>query len=115
MALWQNFVDRHLMEAVDGETGKLNAGAIIGQDYIVRAASPDFPKHDFEDITALLDGFDDPQFFELNGLSFGGKNYRVIQEDDNTIIRGVLETERITIKMTGTLFVIGIYDESIFT
>lgn len=43
MSLWQTFVDRHLMGEVD-QNVKLTAGAIIGQDYVVWAQSPDFPK-----------------------------------------------------------------------
>ncbi|XP_050385145.1 profilin-6-like [Argentina anserina] len=97
------------MEVGSAEIGKLKAAAIIGHDYVVRAASAAFPRFEFDELTAVLDGFEDPQTLS-NGFSFGGKTYLIMPQDDEEIIRGVLDTESITIKKTRTLFVVGIYD-----
>uniref|UniRef100_A0A162B9Z3 Profilin n=1 Tax=Daucus carota subsp. sativus TaxID=79200 RepID=A0A162B9Z3_DAUCS len=84
---WQSYVDDHLM-CLTEEGNQLSAAAILGQDGSVWAQSDTFPQFKPEEITAIMNDFNEPGSLAPTGLYLGGTKYMVIQGEPNAVIRG---------------------------
>ncbi|CAA6660973.1 unnamed protein product [Spirodela intermedia] len=95
---WQTYVDDHLMcDVGDGQT--LTAAAIIGHDGSVWAQSVPFPQLKAEEVTGIMNDFDEPGYLAPTGLFLGGTKY--------------MGSGGVCIKKTGQALIIGIYDEPV--
>ncbi|CAL4978340.1 unnamed protein product [Urochloa decumbens] len=74
---WQAYVDDHLLCDIDGQ--RLAAAAILGHDGAVWAQSDAFPQVKPEEITAIMNDFNEPGSLAPTGLYLGGSKYMVIQ------------------------------------
>ncbi|GKV11815.1 hypothetical protein SLEP1_g23034 [Rubroshorea leprosula] len=83
---WQTYVDDHLMCEIDGN--HLTSAAIIGQDGSVWAQSSNFPQFKPEEISAIMNDFNEPGSLAPTGLHIGGTKYMVIQGEPGAVIRG---------------------------
>ncbi|XP_010915372.1 profilin isoform X1 [Elaeis guineensis] len=83
---WQTYVDDHLMCEIDGQ--HLTAAAIVGHDGSVWAQMANFPQFKPEEITAIMNDFDEPGSLAPTGLYLGGTKYMVIQGEPGSVIRG---------------------------
>ncbi|XP_077210582.1 profilin-1 [Tasmannia lanceolata] len=106
---WQTYVDDHLMCEIDGQ--HLSAAAIMGLDGSVWAQSDSFPQFKPEEITAIVNDFNEPGSLAPTGLFLGSTKYMVIQGEAGAVIRGKKGSGGITIKKTNQAMVIGIYEE----
>ncbi|KAJ9551153.1 hypothetical protein OSB04_015198 [Centaurea solstitialis] len=109
---WQSYIDEHLMDEIEGNY--LSAAAIIGHDGSVWAQSATFPQVKPEEITGIMNDFDNPGSLAPTGLFLGGIKYMVIQGEGGVVIRGKKTMQGpggVTIKKTGMSLVVGIYDE----
>ncbi|XP_072998560.1 profilin [Typha latifolia] len=106
---WQTYVDDHLMCEIEGQ--HLMAAAIVGHDGSVWAQSASFPQFKHEEITAIMNDFDEPGSLAPTGLYLGGTKYMVIQGEPGVIIRGKKGSGGVTVKKTNLALIIGIYDE----
>ncbi|KAL6560968.1 Profilin-3 [Orobanche hederae] len=64
-----------------------------------------------EEVTAIMNDFEDPGSLAPTGLHIGGTKYMVIQGEPHAVIRGKKGSGGATVKKTGQALVIGIYDE----
>ncbi|OAY53847.1 profilin-1 [Manihot esculenta] len=106
---WQTYVDDHLMCEI--ESNHLTAAAIIGQDGSVWAQSSSFPQFKPEEITGIMNDFNEPGTLAPTGLYLGGTKYMVIQGEPGAVIRGKKGPGGVTVKKTNLALIIGIYDE----
>ncbi|KAI3782831.1 hypothetical protein L2E82_12888 [Cichorium intybus] len=106
---WQTYVDDHLMCEID--CNHLAAAAIIGHDGSIWAQSSNFPQVKPEEVTAILNDFNEPGSLAPTGLYLGGTKYMVIQGEAGAVIRGKKGSGGVTIKKTGLALIIGIYEE----
>ncbi|XP_076896188.1 profilin-2-like [Bidens hawaiensis] len=106
---WQAYVDDHLMCEIEGN--HLTSAAILGHDGTVWAQSPNFPQVKPEEITAIINDFNEPGSLAPTGLHLGGTKYMVIQGEPGVVIRGKKGPGGVTVKKTGMALIIGIYDE----
>ncbi|XP_042066146.1 profilin-like [Salvia splendens] len=106
---WQSYIDDHLMADVDG--CHLTSSAIVGHDGSVWAQSSNFPQFKTEEVTAIMNDFDNPGSLAPTGLYVGGTKYMVIQGEPGAVIRGKKGSGGATIKKTTLALIIGIYDE----
>nr|Q9XG85.1 RecName: Full=Profilin-1; AltName: Full=Pollen allergen Par j 3.0101; AltName: Allergen=Par j 3.0101 [Parietaria judaica]CAB44256.1 profilin 1 [Parietaria judaica] len=107
---WQAYVDDHLMcDVGDGNTPA--SAAIIGHDGSVWAQSANFPQLKPEEVTGIMNDFNEAGFLAPTGLFLGGTKYMVIQGESGAVIRGKKGSGGATLKKTGQAIVIGIYDE----
>ncbi|OEL28872.1 Profilin [Dichanthelium oligosanthes] len=124
---WQTYVDEHLLCDIDGQ--RLTAAAILGHDGAVWAQSDGFPQvklppsipsvsHSFrpdrvkpEEITAIMNDFNEPGCLAPTGLYLGGSKYIVIQGEPGAVIRGKKGPGGVTIKKSNLSIIIGIYEE----
>ncbi|PAN32688.1 hypothetical protein GQ55_5G510000 [Panicum hallii var. hallii] len=106
---WQAYVDDHLLCDIDGQ--RLSAAAILGHDGAVWAQSDAFPQVKPEEITAIMNDFNEPGSLAPTGLYLGGSKYMVIQGEPGVVIRGKKGPGGITIKKTNLAIIIGIYEE----
>ncbi|XP_076933016.1 profilin-2-like [Bidens hawaiensis] len=106
---WQAYVDEHLMCEIEGN--HLTSAAIIGHDGTVWAQSSTFPQVKPEEITAIINDFNEPGSLAPTGLHLGGTKYMVIQGEAGAVIRGKKGAGGVTVKKTGMSIIIGIYDE----
>ncbi|CAO2186005.1 unnamed protein product [Urochloa humidicola] len=83
---WQAYVDDHLLCNIDGQG--LTAAAILGHDGAVWAQSDAFPQVKPEEITAIMNDFNEPGSLAPTGLYLGGSKYMVIQGEPGVVIRG---------------------------
>ncbi|KAJ9688286.1 hypothetical protein PVL29_014137 [Vitis rotundifolia] len=83
---WQTYVDDHLMCEIEGN--HLTAASIIGHDGTVWAQSDSFPQLKPEEITAIMNDFNEPGSLAPTGLYLGGTKYMVIQGESGAVIRG---------------------------
>ncbi|KAH7682021.1 Profilin protein [Dioscorea alata] len=107
---WQTYVDEHLMCEIDNQ--HLTAAAILGnQDGSVWAQSESFPVVKPEEITGIVNDFNEPGYLAPTGLFLGGTKYMVIQGEPGAVIRGKKGSGGVTVKKTTMALIIGIYDE----
>ncbi|KAF7035352.1 hypothetical protein CFC21_046244 [Triticum aestivum] len=106
---WQTYVDEQLLCDIDGQ--RLTAAAILGHDGAVWAQSEPFPEVKPEEITAVINDFDEPGSLAPTGLFLGGTKYMVIQGEPGAVIRGKKGSGGVTIKKTSLAIIIGIYEE----
>ncbi|ONK69775.1 uncharacterized protein A4U43_C05F26590 [Asparagus officinalis] len=106
---WQNYIDEHLMANIDGQY--LTSSAIVGLDGSVWAQSANFPQFKPEEITGIVNDFNEPGSLAPTGLFLGGVKYMVIQGEPGAVIRGKKGSGGITIKKTNQALIFGIYDE----
>ncbi|KAL9252982.1 Profilin-like protein [Drosera capensis] len=110
---WQTYVDEHLMCDIDGSGQHLTAAAIIGHDGSVWAQSASFPQVKPDEITGIINDFNEPGSLAPTGLFLGGTKYMVIQGEAGAVIRGKKGPGGVTIKKTGQALVFGIYEEPV--
>ncbi|KAL6838763.1 hypothetical protein ACP4OV_031477 [Aristida adscensionis] len=106
---WQAYVDEHLLCDIDGQ--RLAAAAILGHDGAVWAQSDAFPQVKPEEITAIMNDFNEPGSLAPTGLYLGGTKYMVIQGEPGAVIRGKKGPGGVTIKKTTLSIIVGIYEE----
>uniref|UniRef100_A0ACD5VDX0 Uncharacterized protein n=1 Tax=Avena sativa TaxID=4498 RepID=A0ACD5VDX0_AVESA len=106
---WQVYVDEHLLCEIDGQ--RLTAAAILGEDGAVWAQSETFPQVKPEEITAVMNDFNEPGSLAPTGLYLAGTKYMVIQGEPGAVIRGKKGAGGVTIKKTSLSVIIGIYEE----
>ncbi|EFJ14815.1 hypothetical protein SELMODRAFT_148414 [Selaginella moellendorffii] len=109
---WQTYVDSYLMYDL-GNGRTLSSAAILGHDGSVWAQSPNFPAVKPEEITNVMNAFDDSSQLAQNGLYLSGSKYMVIQGEAGVVIRGKKGSAGVTIKKTSSALVIGLYDEPV--
>ncbi|GAB4838999.1 Profilin-4 [Ancistrocladus abbreviatus] len=110
---WQTYVDEHLMCDIDGSSQHLASASIVGHDGSVWAQSSSFPQFKPNEITAIMNDFNEPGSLAPTGLFLGGTKYMVIQGEPGAVIRGKKGSGGITIKKTGQALVFGIYEEPV--
>ena len=93
------------------EGNHLTAASIIGHDGTVWAQSDSFPQLKPEEITAIMNDFNEPGSLAPTGLYLGGTKYMVIQGESGVVIRGKKGSGGATIKKTNMALIIGIYNE----
>ncbi|KDO55854.1 hypothetical protein CISIN_1g032871mg [Citrus sinensis] len=64
-----------------------------------------------EEITGIMNDFNEPGTLAPTGLYLGGTKYMVIQGEPGAVIRGKKGPGGVTIKKTSAALIIGIYDE----
>ncbi|KAH7651217.1 Profilin protein [Dioscorea alata] len=106
---WQTYVDDHLMCDIEGQ--RLTSAAIIGQDGSIWAQSANFPQFKSEEITAIVNDFNEPGSLAPTGLYLAGTKYMVIQGEAGAVIRGKKGSGGVTVKKTNQALIFGIYDE----
>ncbi|KAG0485728.1 hypothetical protein HPP92_009807 [Vanilla planifolia] len=106
---WQTYVDEHLMCDIEGQ--RLTAAAIIGHDGSIWAQSSSFPQFKPNEISAIMDDFNEPGSLAPTGLHLGGAKYMVIQGEPGAVIRGKKGPGGLTVKKTGQALIFGIYNE----
>ncbi|KAK9149370.1 hypothetical protein Scep_008127 [Stephania cephalantha] len=113
---WQTYVDDHLMCEIEGH--HLTSAAIIGHDGSVWAQSETFPQFKPEEITAIMNDFNEPGTLAPTGLFLGGTKYMVIQGEPGAVIRGKkvmislnAGSGGVCVKKTSQALIIGVYDE----
>ncbi|NBH76571.1 hypothetical protein D3Z29_12025, partial [Rodentibacter pneumotropicus] len=82
-----------------------------GHDGSVWAQSSNFPTVKPEEVTGIMNDFENPGSLAPTGLYIGGTKYMVIQGEPNAVIRGKKGSGGATIKKTTCALIIGIYDE----
>ena len=97
------------MADVDGN--HLTSAAILGHDGSVWAQSSNFPTVKPDEVTGIMNDFENPGSLAPTGLYIGGTKYMVIQGEPNAVIRGKKGSGGATIKKTTCALIIGIYDE----
>ncbi|KAL9263035.1 Profilin-like protein [Drosera capensis] len=110
---WQTYVDEHLMCDIDGSGQHLTSAAIIGHDGSVWAQSASFPQVKPDEITGIINDFNEPGSLAPTGLFLGGTKYMVIQGEAGAVIRGKKGKCGVTIKKSGQALVFGIYEEPV--
>ncbi|CAA2989615.1 profilin [Olea europaea subsp. europaea] len=83
---WQSYIDDHLMADIEGN--HLTSAAIIGHDGSVWAQSANFPQFKPDEITGIMNDFENPGSLAPTGLYLGGTKYMVIQGEAGAVIRG---------------------------
>ncbi|CAI9782565.1 unnamed protein product [Fraxinus pennsylvanica] len=106
---WQSYIDDHLMADIEGN--HLTSSAIVGHDGSVWAQSANFPQFKPEEITGIMNDFENPGLLAPTGLYLGGTKYMVIQGEPGAVIRGKKGPGGVTVKKTTQALIIGIYDE----
>ncbi|WOK97907.1 profilin-3 [Canna indica] len=106
---WQTYVDEHLMCDIEGH--RLTAAAIIGQDGNIWAQSASFPQMKPEEVTNIINDFNEPGTLAPIGLFIGTAKYMVIQGEPGAVIRGKKGSGGCTVKKTSQALIFGIYDE----
>ncbi|CAL4952091.1 unnamed protein product [Urochloa decumbens] len=106
---WQAYVDDHLLCDIDGQ--RLTAAAILGHDGAVWAQSDAFLQVQPEEITAIMNDFNEPGSLAPTGLYLGGSKYMVIQGEPGVVIRGKKGPGGVTVKKTNLAIILGIYEE----
>nr|DAD46529.1 TPA_asm: hypothetical protein HUJ06_016466 [Nelumbo nucifera] len=95
---WQTYIDDHPMCEIEGN--HLTAAAIIGQDGSVWAQSATFPQFKPEEVTTIMNDFNETGSLAPTGLHLGGTKYMVIQGEPGAVIRGKKGASGITVKKT---------------
>ncbi|CAH1425174.1 unnamed protein product [Lactuca virosa] len=103
---WQAYVDDHLMCEIEGN--HLSSAAIIGHDGSIWAQSSSFPSVKPEEITAIINDFNEPGSLAPTGLYLGGTKYMVIQGEAGAVIRGKKGPGGVTVKKTTMSLIIGV-------
>ncbi|XP_052733709.1 profilin-1-like isoform X2 [Vigna angularis] len=106
---WQTYVDDHLLCEIEGK--HLTHAAIIGHDGSVWAQSSSFPQLKPEEVSGIMNDFNEPGTLAPTGLYLGGTKYMVIQGEPGSVIRGKKGPGGATVKKTNMALIIGIYDE----
>eukprot|EP00252_Welwitschia_mirabilis_P010018 TRINITY_DN2304_c0_g1_i1.p1 TRINITY_DN2304_c0_g1~~TRINITY_DN2304_c0_g1_i1.p1 ORF type:complete len:133 (-),score=19.09 TRINITY_DN2304_c0_g1_i1:466-864(-) len=109
---WQAYVDDHLMCDL-GRGLSLTSAAIMGLDGAIWAQSQSFPPIKPEEVTAILNDFEEPGSLAPTGLYIGGTKFMVIQGEPGAVIRGKKGAGGVTIKKTTCAMIIGLYDEPV--
>ncbi|KAI5071342.1 hypothetical protein GOP47_0013593 [Adiantum capillus-veneris] len=109
---WQVYVDDHLLCPLAGGN-TLTSAAIIGVEGTLWASSEKFPEILPEEITTIVNAFNDSSDIAQRGLFIGGAKYFVLQGEQGVVIRGKKGAGGVTIKKTNLALVIGIYDEPV--
>ncbi|XP_004968458.1 profilin isoform X1 [Setaria italica] len=107
---WQAYVDDHMLCDIDGQR-LTAAAAILGHDGAEWAQSDAVPQVKPEEITAIMNDFNEPGSLAPTGLYLGGSKYMVIQGEPGAVIRGKKGPGGVTIKKTNMAIIIGIYEE----
>ncbi len=102
---WQPYVDTSLVG-----TGKIVAGAILGHDGSIWAASPSLTSLSGEESSKLLAAFTDPAKIRSEGFKLAGCKYITIVSTDREIY-GKAGTGGVCCVKTGRAVVVGVYDE----
>ncbi|KAL2534255.1 Profilin-1 [Abeliophyllum distichum] len=102
---WQSYIDEHLMAEIEGN--HLTAAAILGHDGSVWAQSSTFPQFKPEEISAIVNDFENPGSLAPTGLYLGGTKYMVIQGEPGVVIRGKKGPGGVTVKRTTMALIIG--------
>ncbi|CAA2995992.1 profilin-1-like [Olea europaea var. sylvestris] len=106
---WQSYIDDHLMADIEGN--HLTSAAIVGHDGSVWAQSANFPQFKPDEITGIMNDFENPGTLAPTGLYLGATKYMVIQGEPGAVIRGKKGPGGVTVKKTTQALIIGIYDE----
>ena len=110
---WDAYVDDHLMYTLPSGHS-LTSAAIIGHEGGVWASSAKFPELKSQEITDIVNAFqDNNSTLAQRGLFLGGVKYLVVQGEPGVVIRGKKGAGGVTIKKTNMAIVIGIYDEPV--
>ncbi|ONK69774.1 uncharacterized protein A4U43_C05F26580 [Asparagus officinalis] len=64
-----------------------------------------------EEISAIMNDFEEPGSLAPTGLFLGGTKYMVIQGEPGAVIRGKKGSGGVTVKKTSMALIVGIYDE----
>uniref|UniRef100_A0A803NU51 Profilin n=1 Tax=Cannabis sativa TaxID=3483 RepID=A0A803NU51_CANSA len=64
-----------------------------------------------EEITGIMNDFEEPGTLAPTGLYLGGTKYMVIQGEPGAVIRGKKGAGGVTVKKTSQALIIGVYDE----
>lgn len=111
---WDSYITDHLMVELPNTDGKkLSHAAIIGKDGLVWAKDDAFPDVTEEQVTALVEGFDNADALGQSGIKLGDKKFLVTQGDPGQAIRGRQGDEGVCIKQTNTALVVGIYGDGV--
>lgn len=102
---WQPYVDTSLVG-----TGKIVAGAILGHDGSVWAASPSLSSLNPAETQTLLAAFTDPSKIRAEGFKLAGTKYITILSTDREIY-GKAGAGGVCCVKTGRAVVVGVYDE----
>ncbi|RIA99111.1 profilin [Glomus cerebriforme] len=101
---WQAYVDNQLLG-----TGKIAQAAIYGHNGSLWATSPGFSLNN-EEITTLVEAFDDAEKIQANGIYANGVKYFALSHD-KTNIHGKKGNDGIVAEKTTQAVIIGIYKE----
>jgi profilin len=93
--------------------GQLTHAAILGHDGGVWASSPNFPEISDAEVTALVNGFNDPTQLATNGIKLAGEKYMMVAGEPGEVIRGKKGLGGVTVKKTVTALVVGVYGEGV--
>ena len=102
---WQPYVDSSLVG-----TGKIVAGAILGHDGSIWAASPSLTALSPAECSTLLAAFTDPSTIRSAGFKLAGTKYITILSGDREIY-GKAGAGGVCCVKTGRAVVVGVYDE----
>nr|AFI49340.1 truncated profilin [Chlorella vulgaris] len=84
---WQQFVDDQLMCTLPGG-GQLKHAAIWGHDGGVWACDAAFPTVSPEEVSALVEGFNDTSKLAQSGIRIGGEKYVLVAGEPGEVLRG---------------------------
>ncbi|KAL1537168.1 profilin-like [Salvia divinorum] len=110
--MWlQSFLEEQLRSEI-GDGLFLNSIAIVGQDGSVLAQTINFPNLKPNEVTSMMNEFDNPGSLAPTGLHIGGSSYFVIRGEAGAVIRGTGKNigHNVTIKKTTLGLIIGIYE-----
>jgi profilin len=102
---WQPYVDSSLLG-----TGKIVAGAILGHDGSIWAASPTLSALSAAETSTLLSAFKDPAKVRSEGFKLAGSKYITIVSNDREVY-GKAGGGGVCCVKTGQTVVVGVYDE----
>ena len=102
---WQPYVDSSLLG-----TGKIVAGAILGHDGSIWAASPSLSALTGPEASTLLAAFKDPAGIRAEGFKLAGTKYITIVSTEREIY-GKAGAGGVCCVKTGQTVVVGVYDE----
>ncbi|CAI2180231.1 8157_t:CDS:2 [Funneliformis geosporum] len=101
---WQAYVDNQLLG-----TGKIAQAAIYGQNASLWATSPGFSLSQ-EEISTLVEAFDNAEKIQANGLYVNGLKYFALFHDDVNI-HGKKGGDGVVAYKTTQAVIIGVYKE----
>ncbi|KAH7659771.1 Profilin protein, partial [Dioscorea alata] len=81
-----------------------DGGEVVGEDAAGVDGGP-------EEITAIVNDFNEPGSLAPTGLHLAGTKYMVIQGEAGAVIRGKKGSGGVTVKKTNQALIFGIYDE----